>query len=133
MGGAIGVLGGAGLLAALFLPWYGDPGSGETLSGWRALSAIDLICAICALVSISPELVRRTGLSVSYPVAGSSIATGAGLLALALVVFRALDPPLELAEGVDREPGIWLAVAACAAIVVGGVLGMKEDPPNVTR
>lgn len=127
MGGAIGAAGGAGLLLALFLPWYGDPASGGTLSGWQALSAIDLICAACALVSVSPELVRRTGLSVSYPVAGSSIATGAGALALALVLIRAVDPPFD-AGGIEREPGLWLALAASAAIVAGGILGMKEDP-----
>lgn len=128
LGGAIGALSGAGLLLATFLPWYGDPLSGETLTAWQALEWIDLICAACGLVSISPELSRRMSLSVSYPVAGSAIACGAGLLAFALVLFRILDPPFDYEGGIDREPGIWLALVASAGIVFGGYLGMKEDP-----
>jgi hypothetical protein len=65
------------------------------------------------------------GLSVSYPVAGSAIACGAGLAALVLVGYRMVDPPFD--GDVGLEPGAWLALAASAGIVVGGYLGMQES------
>ena len=34
-------LAGVALLAALFLPWYGDEASGNTLTGWEALQVRD--------------------------------------------------------------------------------------------
>jgi hypothetical protein len=119
-----GALGGAGLLAATFFAWYGDPSSDATVDAWEAFSVVDLVCAAAALFGLSIGIVAWTGLSVSYPVAGSAVSCGAGALAFALILWRLLDPPL--AGDVDLEPGIWLGLAASAAIAVGGYLGMQE-------
>ncbi len=123
-----GALGGAGLLASLFLSWYGEPGSAAELSGWEAFSVIDLVCALAGLAGISVGVVAATRASVSYPVAGSSIACGAGLIALVLVTFRLLDPPG--GGEVDRLAGAWLGLVSCIVLIVGGWLGMKELPPS---
>jgi hypothetical protein len=74
--------------------------------------------------------VTLTGLSVSYPVAGSAISCGLGALAFLLVLYRLIDPPLD--GEVEREVGIWLGLLASAGIAVGGYLGMQEAgaPPR---
>jgi hypothetical protein len=74
-------------------------------------------------VSLSVGVVVLTRLSVSYPPAGSSVATGLGAAALVCVLYRLIDPP---ADGVDLEIGAWLGLVAAAGITLGGFLGMQE-------
>jgi hypothetical protein len=123
----VGALGGAGLLVSTFLGWYGAPGSSAELTAWEAFSVVDLLLAMAAIAGLSVGIVAATGLSVSYPVAGSAWACGAGLLALVLIVFRLLDPPVD--GDPDLLTGAWLGLVSSAAIVLGGLLGMKELPP----
>jgi hypothetical protein len=127
-----GALGGAGLLVSLFLGWYGDIHGfylveGGELTGWEAFSVTDLVLAMAGVAGLSVGIVAAMRLSVSYPVAGSAWAAGSGALALALVVFRLLDPPV----GGDPRilTGAWLALASSAAVLFGGIWGMKENPP----
>ena len=65
--------------------------------------------------------------SVSYPVAGSSVAGGLGIVALVLIVIRLINPPGS--GDVDREIGAWLGLIAAAGIAWGGWLGMQEAGP----
>jgi hypothetical protein len=87
----------------------------------------DLICAMAGIAGLSVGIVAAMRLSVSYPVAGSAWAAGSGALALGLVVFRLLDPPV--AGDSDLLGGAWLALGSSAAVLFGGIWGMKEDPP----
>jgi len=66
-------------------------------------------------------------LSVSYPVAGSSVAGGLGVIALILIVIRLINPPGS--GDLDPEIGAWLALIAAAGIAWGGWLGMQEAGP----
>jgi hypothetical protein len=68
-------------------------------------------------------VVVLTRLSVSYPVAGSSVAALFGGIALVLVVYRLLSPPG--GGGVEREIGVWLGLVFAAAVALGGYLGMQ--------
>ncbi len=96
---------------------------GENATAWQAFSVTDLILAIAAIVGMSVAACVLFRISVSYPVAGSSVATGFGALALVLIVYRLIDPPG--GDGVDVEFGAWLGLACAAAITVGGYLGMQ--------
>jgi hypothetical protein len=122
---ALGELGGAvcglGLLVASFLPWYSADGVDAT--AWEAFSVIDLVLVATAIVAISVAAVVLTGLSVSYPPAGSAVTTGFGVAAVVCVLFRLVDPP---AEGVDPAIGAWVGLVAAVGVTVGGYLGMQE-------
>jgi hypothetical protein len=61
-------------------------------------------------------------ISVSYPVAGSSVAAGFGAVAAILIVIRMIDPP---GDFLDVNYGAWLGLASAAAITVGGYMGMQ--------
>jgi hypothetical protein len=62
-------------------------------------------------------------ISVSYPVAGSTVTILFGAIALVLIIWRLLDPP---GAGADREVGAWLGLVAAVGVTVGGYLGMQE-------
>ena len=118
----IGAISGAVLLVASFLPWYSA--GGENATAWQAFSFTDLVMAAAAILALSVGIVVLARLSVSYPVAGSSVTAGLGVVALALIVYRLIDPPG--GGDVDREVGAWLGLIAAAGIAWGGWLGMQE-------
>jgi Tfp pilus assembly protein PilZ len=122
LGELVGTVSALGLLAVSFLPWF-SAGSVD-ISAWQAFSVTDLVLLVAAIMSLSVVVVTVTHLSVSYPVAGSAMATGAGALAFVLVLYRLIDPPG--GGGVDRELGAWLGLLACAGMMLGGYLGMEE-------
>lgn len=79
--------------------------------------------AAAAIISISVGLVVITRISVSYPVAGSAVATGFGAAAFVCILYRLIDPP---ADGTEREIAAWLGLIAAGGITLGGYLGMQE-------
>ena len=97
----IGALGGAALLVALFLSWY------DSASGWGALTVADILLAAIAVFAVA-----------LLPIAL------AGKVALVIVLIRMISPPGS-AEGL--EAGIWLALVASVAIVVGGWVAMRDE------
>jgi hypothetical protein len=117
----VGALGGLGLLVATFLPWYSS--GGEDATAWQAFSVIDVVLAAAAVVAMSVAVCVLFRISVSYPVAGSSVAAGFGAVALVLVVIKLIDPPG--GDGVGIEFGAWLGLVSAAGIMVGGYLGMQ--------
>jgi hypothetical protein len=119
---------GLGLLVTSFLPWYSA--GGENATAWQAFSVVDLVIAAAALAGLSVGIVVLGRISVSYPVAGSSVTIGFGALALLLIAYRLVDPPGS--GDVDREVGAWLGLIAAAGVTVGGYLGMQEAAPTRT-
>jgi hypothetical protein len=114
-------VGGLGLLVASFLHWYSA--GGEDLTAWQAFSVTDIVLAAAAVVSMSVAVCVLFRISVSYPVAGSSVAAGIGAVAVILVVIRLIDPP---GEGhVSIEVGAWIGLVSAIAVAVGGYLGMQ--------
>ena len=124
LGELVGGISGLGLLVASFLPWYSVLGDNAT--AWQAFSVVDLFMAAAAAAALSVAIVVLFGISVRYPVAGSSVATLFGVIALVLIVIRLIDPP---ADGADIEIGAWLGLLAAAGVTLGGYLGMQPAKP----
>jgi hypothetical protein len=104
---------------------------GENATAWQAFSITDILLALAGLAGLSVGVVVLLRLSVSYPVAGSSVAAGFGAIAIILIVFRLIDPPGGNAD-VGREFGAWVGLISAIAITLGGYLGMqplKAAPP----
>ncbi len=120
-GELVGAVGGLGLLISSFLPWYSV--GGESVTAWQAFSVVDVLMAAAAAASLILAVVVLARLSVSYPIAGNAIATLFGLIALALVVYRLIDPPG--AGSPSRDVGAWLGLVSAAAVTIGGYLGMQ--------
>ena len=116
---------GLGLLVVSFLPWYSF--QGDKATAWQAFSVTDLVIAAAAVAGLAVGIVVLGRISVSYPVAGSTVAAGVGGLALLLIAYRLINPPG--GDGVEREIGAWLGLLAAAGITIGGYLGMQEPRP----
>jgi len=118
-------LSGAALLASLFLPWYGD-----SLSGWAALSVIDLVLAFVAAWAIALVPITAGQRVPAVPLTLDALLALAALPAFALVLFRLADPP----SGADgRGWGLWLALAGAAGILAGALVAMRDErlsPPG---
>ena len=84
---------------------------------------MDLFIAAAVASALSVGICVLLGISVSYPVAGSTVTTLFGSIALILTAIRLLNPP---GTGLDLEFGAWLGVIAAAGVTVGGYLGMQE-------
>jgi len=120
-GELVEALGGLGLLVASFLPWYSV--GGEDATAWQAFSVTDLILAAAAVMGTSVAVCVLLRISVSYPVAGSSVATGFGFVAAILIVIRMINPPG--AGDPSIEVGAWLGLACAIAVTIGGYMGMQ--------
>jgi hypothetical protein len=118
-------LSGAALLASLFLPWYGD-----SLSGWAALSVIDVVLASIAAWAVALVPITAGQGVPAVPLTLETLLALAALPAIALVLFRLADPP----SGADgREWGLWLALAGAAGIFAGAVVAIRDErlsPPG---
>jgi amino acid transporter len=105
--------GGVALLAALFLDWF----SGA--SAWQALSVLDVVLTLLALVPLALVVLQATRESPSLPVAFSVLTTIAGALATLLILYRLLNQPGPN-DRVEVELGAWIGLAAAVVTAVGG-------------
>ena len=122
LGELVGAASGLGLLVSSFLPWYSA--GGENATAWQVFSVVDLFIAAAAVAGLSVGLCILFGISVSYPVAGSTVATLFGSIALILIAYRLINPP---GSGLDLEFGAWFGLVAAAGVTLGGYLGMQEE------
>ena len=127
LGELVGAVGGLGLLVSTFLPWYSA--GGEDATAWQAFSVTDIVLAAAAVVGMSVAICVLFRISVSYPVAGSSVAAGFGVVAVVLIVIKMLNPPGAGGVNLDVDYGAWLGLAGAAAVTVGGYLGMQPLKP----
>jgi hypothetical protein len=120
-GELVGAIGGLGLLVSTFLPWYSA--GGENATAWQAFSVTDFVLAAAAVIGLSVAVCVILHISVSYPVAGSSVAAGFGGVAVILIVIRMINPPGS--GDVSLEIGAWLGLLSAIAITIGGYMGMQ--------
>jgi hypothetical protein len=120
IGPLIGALGGALLIASLFLDWY------EELSGFTIFEVLDLVLAALALVTIV-SFARAVGARVPAALdPGPSLVVA--ITAIVVVASQLLnDPPAVATDlGPAKDLGIWLALAGSALMVAGGLLAIAQ-------
>jgi hypothetical protein len=109
--------GGAGLLVALALPWYG----GQT--GFESLAVIDVLLVLLALLAIALAVLQVTQDAPALPVGAGVLTVTFGAIGVLLVLYRLVDAP---GPG-DVRPGAWLGLAAALAVTAGGWLSMAAE------
>jgi hypothetical protein len=112
-------LGGLLLLVALFLPWYGP----ENVTGWQALTVIDVLLALLALVAVAVPVISGATRGPAKPVAIEVIASAIGWLAVLLVAIRLVFPPDDL----SLRYGVWLALAGALIGWIGSWMSLRDE------
>jgi hypothetical protein len=128
--------GGSALIVSLLLPWYEGPT--ETLTGYQALTVIDVLLTLIALLALSLAVLQATQDTPAKPVAAGVLSVVFGAIGVLLVVFRLVDSP---SDGLEVRGGAWLGLVAAIAITVGGwrslaaeyVRGLPPDPEPELR
>jgi hypothetical protein len=124
--------GGVVLLVSLFLPWYGL--GGLDVSGFEALTVIDLLLALLALLAIALAVLQATQDGPALPVGAAVLTATLGKVGAVLVLFRiAFEPE---SSALEVQIGAWLALVATVAITAGGWLSLMNEhvrglPPDV--
>jgi hypothetical protein len=118
-------LSGAGLIVALFLPWYGAKGTSTTVTAWEAFAVNDAILLLVALFAVAVWTAGATQRTAAVPEAISSLTTLLGAVATILVVVRLASPP----GGGDetREVGAWLGLVFTLGIAAGSWASMSDE------
>jgi len=110
-------------LVSLFLPWYGVE-AGGSLTGWRALTVVDVLIAACALAALGAVLLTVASASPSPSIAAEALLTILCLVGLLVMVVRVLALPAGLS---DRMGGQWLGLAAVLALAGGALLAIRDE------
>jgi hypothetical protein len=131
-----GVSGVALLLIMFIFSWFSiDLGLGGDagFNAWESFGVIDIVLFLTALAGIALAILAITQSDVDLPVAMSAIATGLGVLAVLLVLFRIISPPdfgagdFGLDIDADRSIGVFLGFLAALGVAVGGWMAMQEE------
>jgi hypothetical protein len=127
----LAVAGGVALIVSLALPWYDAPT--EPLTGYEALTIIDVLLTLIALLGIALGVLQATQDTPAKPVGAAVLTIVFGALAVLLVLFRLIDSP---ANGLEVRPGAWLGLVAALAVTVGGWRSLAAEyvrglPPDI--
>ncbi len=137
--------GGALLLLATFLPWFGVdsavqlPGRSEAttvrgvgVNAWHAFAAIDVVLLIVALLALALLVLPLLGVRAGRTPLALAVVV-AGLVCAVLVVYRLIDPP-DLTTAADtastetgRRLGPFFALLAALAITWGGWRSIEDE------
>ena len=147
LGAAIAGASGVLLFVSLFFPWYTsflvdaagplggviedvggvfgqDVREQVTYTGWESFAITDVVCAAAAAIALVRAAVAVLGESDNPSIPGSILTLGFGAAALALILYRIVNPP---GLGEDHEIGIWIAVFAAGGIVYGSFIAMRAE------
>jgi drug/metabolite transporter (DMT)-like permease len=113
---------GVALLVVLALPWY-DLLDGS-LTGFQALSVVDLWLALTALLAIAIPLVTAARDAPPVPLGVTVTAVACSWIAFLLALWRAIDSPR---DGVDPTAMPWIAVLVVLALGVASWRAMRDE------
>ncbi|MEK6278103.1 MAG: hypothetical protein AABM29_08830 [Actinomycetota bacterium] len=109
--------GGALLLVALFLPWFGEA------DAWRAFDVVDVILLIAALAGVGVAVFAAANAKTDVPITSSALTAPVGAIATLLVLYRLIDP----VGGLDREVGLYLGLLAAGWITYGSWRSTRDE------
>ena len=123
----LALAGGVALIVSLFLPWY------EGATGYQALTVVDVLLTLLALLALSLSVLQATRDSPALPVGAAVLTASFGILGVMLVLFRLIDDPF---TGSSLALGAWIGLAAAVAIEAAGWLSLDNEyvtglPPDI--
>jgi uncharacterized membrane protein YhaH (DUF805 family) len=135
------IAGGSAVLLFIFMffDWFsvkvsGGDGLLSVSAGgnaWEVFSTIDVILLIVVLVALAVVVIRISDAIVEPSFSLNTVVAVLGGIAVLLILYRIIDPPLDTGDfpGVDvsRSLGVYLGLIAAAGITYGGYRAMQEE------
>jgi hypothetical protein len=127
-GSRLGGIAGLVLLLSPLMDWYTGSGDGLTIGviGWHTGTLGKLVFFLGLLVLVVVAL-REAGIQLPASVPESLVLIAAGALATIFVLIRVISVPERFIPWDGRGVGIWIALVAAVAVILGGVLQAGED------
>lgn len=130
-------LGGAVLLGSMFVGWYGLDGANASHSAWEAFSVFDVVLAAVAVWAVFTAVMTAAHNTPAVSLAMASMLTVVGAIVLIVLVVRVVDPPTfegiaivtedDATGEVTRLAGLWVGLAALAALTVGAFAAIRDE------
>ena len=127
-GERITTLAGMTLALSAFMSWYAGSGDGLTIAviGWHT-GVLGKLVFLLGLAVVALGVLRELGIELPPTVPESLVVIVLGSLATILVLIRLIAVPDRFFPYDGRGIGIWIALAASLALIVGGLLRAGEE------
>jgi hypothetical protein len=120
----------AGMTLALsaFMSWYAGSGEGLTIAviGWHT-GVLGKLVFLLGLAVVALGVLRELGIELPPTIPESLVVIVFGSLATILVLIRLIAVPDRFFPYDGRGIGIWIALVASLALIVGGLLRAGEE------
>lgn len=129
-GERVTALAGFVLMLSAFMGWYAgagsDPGPTIGVIGWHT-GAVGKLVFLLGLAVVVLVVLRELGIELPATVPESLVIIVIGSLATILVLIRLISVPDRFFPSEGRGIGIWIALIAALALIVGGLLRAGEE------
>jgi hypothetical protein len=127
-GERVTALAGFVLMLSTFMGWYAGSEEGPTIAviGWHT-GAIGKLVFLLGLAVVVLVVLRELGIELPATVPESLVIIVLGSLATVLVLIRLLSVPDRFWPNDGHGIGIWIALIAALALIVGGLLRAGEE------
>jgi hypothetical protein len=127
-GERVTALAGFVLMLSVFMGWYAGSEEGPTIAviGWHT-GAIGKLVFLLGLAVVVLVVLREFGIELPATVPESLVIIVIGSLATILVLIRMISVPDRFFPNDGRGIGIWIALIAALALIVGGLLRAGEE------
>jgi hypothetical protein len=127
-GERVTALAGFVLMLSVFMGWYAGSEEGPTIAviGWHT-GAIGKLVFLLGLAVVVLVILQELGIELPATVPESLVIIVIGSLATILVLIRMISVPDRFFPNDGRGIGIWIALIAALALIVGGLLRAGEE------
>jgi hypothetical protein len=129
VGGRVAWVSGLVLMLSSFMSWYaGSSIEGPTLAviGWHT-GTIGKLVFVVGFAVVALAILGEAGFELPPALPESLLTIALGALGTILVLVRLISIPDTFAGTSGRGIGIWVALLAAVAVIVGGLLRAAED------
>jgi hypothetical protein len=115
-------------MLSTFMGWYAGSEEGPTIAviGWHT-GALGKLVFLLGLAVVVLVVLRELGIELPATVPESLVIIVIGSLATILVLIRVISVPDRFFPNDGRGIGIWIALIAALALIVGGLLRAGEE------